>query len=69
MNKEGELLWTPSKQLIARSNVAAYLKWVSGKYGQSIDSYDALWRWSVADIETFWGSSWDYFGVSLHART
>jgi acetoacetyl-CoA synthetase len=26
--------------------------------------YDALWRWSVEDLEGFWGSIWDFFGVA-----
>ncbi|MBK7548406.1 MAG: acetoacetate--CoA ligase, partial [Rhodoferax sp.] len=25
--------------------------------------YDALWRWSVTDLEAFWQSIWDYFEV------
>src|ERR687896_300087 len=25
--------------------------------------YHELWRWSVEDLEGFWGSIWDYFGV------
>src|ERR1700685_3560848 len=27
------------------------------------DSYEALWHWSVTDLESFWHSIWDYFGV------
>ena len=27
------------------------------------DDYHALWRWSVRDLEAFWASIWDYFGV------
>jgi acetoacetyl-CoA synthetase len=27
-------------------------------------SYDALWRWSVAEPEDFWRSIWDYFEVA-----
>ena len=26
-------------------------------------SYDELWRWSVEDLEGFWASIWDFFGV------
>ena len=26
--------------------------------------YHELWRWSVEDLEGFWGSIWDYFGVA-----
>src|SRR5262249_53540210 len=27
------------------------------------EDYDALWRWSVDDLEGFWGSLWRYFDV------
>ena len=26
--------------------------------------YDELWRWSVDDLEGFWASIWDFFGVA-----
>jgi acetoacetyl-CoA synthetase len=34
--------------------------------GRSFASYDDLWRWSVEDLEGFWGSVWEFFGVSAH---
>src|SRR3546814_10212970 len=34
--------------------------------GLDFADYDALWRWSVADIEAFWASIWDYFEVVAH---
>ena len=27
------------------------------------DDYDALWRWSVADLEGFWAAVWDFFEI------
>ena len=29
----------------------------------TVEGYDALWRWSVGDLRTFWASVWDYFGI------
>ena len=29
----------------------------------SFDTYGELWQWSVDDIDAFWRSLWDYFGV------
>ncbi len=29
----------------------------------SFDTYDALWRWSVTDLDAFWQSIWDYSGI------
>ena len=34
--------------------------------GLDFQGYDGLWRWSVTDLEGFWASVWDYFGVRSH---
>ena len=41
----------------------AYMKWLESK-GRPFESYDELWRWSVEDLEGFWGSIWKYFDLS-----
>ncbi len=61
--KEGDLLWEPSEETRARSRIAAYLKWLERERGLAFPGYAELWRWSVADLESFWGSIWDYFDV------
>ena len=43
--------------------IRLYQNWLAEKRGLSFDSYDALWRWSVGDLEAFWQSIWDYFGL------
>jgi len=40
-----------------------YQNWLQATRGLSFDSYEALWRWSVTDIDAFWQSIWDYFEV------
>lgn len=61
--EEGTLLWTPSDDIREGSNIAAYLRWLEDK-GLAFSTYDALWQWSVRDLERFWQSIWDYFGVT-----
>jgi acetoacetyl-CoA synthetase len=51
--REGELLWEPS----GPSKMGAYME------ARGFSSYDALWRWSVEDLEGFWGSIWDEYGL------
>ena len=34
---------------------------------QRFAGYDDLWRWSVQDLEGFWGSIWDFFELRTHA--
>jgi acetoacetyl-CoA synthetase len=65
--REGELLWTPSKARCDRSQVLRYMRWLKEHRGLSLESYDALWRWSITDLESFWRSIWDYFGVQASA--
>jgi len=44
-------------------HITRYQRWLHDQRGLSFDSYDALWRWSVTDLEAFWASIWDYFEV------
>ena len=47
--------------------IRLYQNWLRQQRGLSFDSYDALWRWSVGDLNAFWQSIWDYF--DLHSPT
>jgi acetoacetyl-CoA synthetase len=49
------------------SRVGAYMDWLETVRGHSFDDWNALQRWSSTDIEDFWESIWDYFGVVTHA--
>ena len=59
----GPVLWAPSRQDVARANITRYLAWLKTRKGLAFDSYDALWRWSVTDLEAFWGSLWEFFAI------
>ena len=43
--------------------IRLYQDWLQRTRGLSFDSYDALWRWSVADLDAFWASVWEYGGM------
>ena len=47
--------------------IRLYQNWLREHRGLSFDSYQALWRWSVTDLDAFWQSIWDCFG--LHSPT
>src|SRR5215216_7473805 len=51
------LLWEPPAGMVERAVMTRYMR----ERGHA--SYDELWRWSVGDLEGFWGSIWDFFGV------
>ena len=57
------LLWTPSQALQDSSNIRAYMRWLETTRGLRFATYDELWRWSVADLEAFWESLWEYFQI------
>ncbi len=62
--REGDLLWTPGEARRNRSQVLRFMQWLEEHRGLRLDNYDALWRWSITDLEGFWHSIWDYFGVA-----
>jgi len=41
--------------------IRLYQDWLRDSHGLVFDSYDALWRWSITDLDAFWQSIWDYF--------
>ena len=43
--------------------IRLYQNWLARKRGLRFDSYDALWQWSVTDLNGFWQSIWDYFQI------
>jgi len=64
MVAEGELLWKPSKEFIARSNLHHYTEWLKTERGLDFKGeYEPLRKWSVTELEKFWETIWDYFDV------
>ena len=55
--------WTPDPSAIAATRVAAFIHHLQQFSGVEIKDYDALWRWSIAQPETFWRAVWNYTGV------
>jgi acetoacetyl-CoA synthetase len=65
--EEGTLLWTPPAARVARSHLTRYFKWLAER-GHRFDNYDALWRWSVSDLEAFWNSIVEFCGMEFSNR-
>ncbi len=63
-----EPLWTPSREWIERATITRFQTWLEETRGLSFEDYDHLWRWSVEDLEGFWGSIVDYFDVRFETR-
>ena len=64
MTAGSPMLWKPSPARIADSRMQDYQCWLKERKGLQFADYDALWSWSVAHLEDFWASIWEYFDVT-----
>lgn len=55
-----EPLWRPDAARVAQSNMARFIDWLRRERGLEFADYDALWRWSVDDLEGFWTAFWAF---------
>jgi acetoacetyl-CoA synthetase len=63
-----EILWTPSDEVVHRSNMKKYMSWLKQQENFDFQTYEELRRWSVNSIEEFWKSIWQYFGVKYEGE-
>src|SRR5262245_38630967 len=64
---EGTLLWQPPDALKRSSRLWAYMRWLEERKGLRFDGYAAVWDWSVAHVEQFWESIWEFFDLQASA--
>ncbi len=62
---EPEVLWRPSDAVIERALLTRYQAWLREHRELTFNDYDALWRWSVTDLEGFWSSIVDFFDITF----
>jgi acetoacetyl-CoA synthetase len=60
---EPEILWRPSAERVERSRMTELMRWLEAERGLRFDDYNALWQWSVDDLEGFWSAIWEFSGV------
>ncbi|MEZ4375049.1 MAG: acetoacetate--CoA ligase [Polyangiaceae bacterium] len=71
---EGTLLWEPSESTLANAELTRFVHWLAAVGRGPSDlaaiaeghDYQALWRWSVSDLDGFWGAVCDFFDVKFH---
>ena len=54
---------------VPRPQILRYTDWLARERGLRFDAtthegYDALWRWSTTELEVFWHSIWDFYGLA-----
>ncbi len=65
--REGDVLRPVPADARGTTLIGDYLGWLERERSLSFDDYDALHHWSVADLDAFWQSMWDFFGVRAHS--
>ena len=63
----GHVVWTPPADARQRFGLGRYLDWLAAQRGHDFAAYHDLHRWSVTDLEGFWGSLWDFFEIGAYA--
>lgn len=64
----GELLWAPSEERVSQANITRFIQLVNRKYGLKIESYRALYDWSVEGISEFWAAMWEFADIKASRR-
>lgn len=62
----GRLLWTPSSERVAASNMAAFMRIVNQRFNGNMTRYSELYRWSVDNLPAFWETFLTFADIRLH---
>src|SRR2546423_10996569 len=57
------IVGTRSPQRLASATITRYREWLNETRGLQLEGYPDLWRWSVDELEDFWGAIWEFFEV------
>ena len=56
-------LWSPDPAKTGDTRISAFIDCVNHQFNIQLDDYEALYRWSVENKESFWSTLWDFGGV------
>jgi acetoacetyl-CoA synthetase len=59
----GDILWTPPADWRDTTEIGRFVNWLRDDRGLELDAFDELYRWSVDDLDGFWGGLWDFYGI------
>jgi acetoacetyl-CoA synthetase len=57
------VVWSPAEAEASQTTLARYTRWLAETRGLEFAGYHELWQWSVDDLDSFWRSLWEFFGV------
>ena len=61
MTQGRDILWSPSVERYQASTMAAFERYLSKKHELTFSDYNDMWRWSISDLNSFWGAIADFF--------
>jgi acetoacetyl-CoA synthetase len=64
----GKVLWIPTAERYNASTMAQFEQFVARTKGLTFADYNAMWRWSIDDLEGFWNAIWDFFDIRASVR-
>ena len=65
---QGQVLWSPPADARERFLLGRFMDWLRSERGLELSDYEALRRWSIADLEGFWAAVWDFFEIRAPRR-
>ncbi|MFN7004459.1 MAG: acetoacetate--CoA ligase, partial [Roseinatronobacter sp.] len=63
------ILWQPDPARAEASTLAQFIRWLEAERGLTFSGYDALWEWSVTDLEGFWTAIIAFFDLPVSGWT
>jgi len=57
------ILWTPAPERAEASTMAAFERFIHNTQGLTFPDYNAMWEWSVTDLDAFWAAIWKFFDI------
>ena len=65
--RRGEVLWEPPSDARESTRLGQFMSWVEQREGRAFDDYQALWRYSVDNLESFWGHFASFVDVKFES--
>lgn len=63
MTSRGKILWQPSPDAAAATRLAEFEHWLADTRSLQFEGPEALWEWSVTELDAFWSAIWDFCGL------
>lgn len=60
-----DILWRPSHERAEESRLVAFQTWLAAEKSRTFKDYNALWEWSVSDLEGFWSALAEFFALEF----